>query len=130
MNKFEVQQVYWESFGLLAFNEQTVPDNVPDAITGDMIPLRPPYITYEPVSGSLDGQMTATARVWFRGTSWAPIMGMVTQMEKTFDRTIPFDGGVMKVRKPLSNFAQPMSDPNDEQLRTIVLNAEIEFLAK
>ena len=127
MNKFQAQHLYWNGFGLPAFNEQTVPDVVPDG-KGGTKKLVPPFITYEPITGRLDGTILQNARVYYRGKSWSPIMQKVTEIEKVADRQIPVDGGAMKVRVPLSNFAQPLSDPTDDQLRTMVLQVEVEFL--
>lgn len=127
MNKFQAQNLYWNGFGLLAFNEQTVPEEVPDG-QGGTKKLVPPYITYEPVTGRLDGVVTQNARVYYRGKSWSAIMQKVTAIEKAANRQIPVDGGYMKVRVPLTNFAQPLDDPTDDQLRTMVLQVEVEFL--
>lgn len=119
MNKWEVQQAYWSSFGLVAYNEETVPEN---AVL--------PYITYQPASGSLNGQVTVSGSLWYRGTSWAPIMQKTTEMEPMIDRQLKVDGGYVKFRKPVSNFAQPMSDPNDDRIRRMVLSVEVEFLTE
>jgi len=75
MTKWEAQQYYWSLFGLLAFNEQTVPDVIPVEQDSQIVmkPLEPPYLTYEPVVGSLNGPMTATARLWYRGTSYKEV---------------------------------------------------------
>lgn len=117
MDKFSAQQLYWESFGLDAYNELTVPDEAP---------IR--KITYQNVTGSLDGLLTASASIWDKSPSWSWIFQKVSQMEKLIDREIPIDGGVMKVRKPIVNFAQPMTDPVDAMIRRVVLTVEIEFL--
>ena len=127
MNKYEAQHAYWNSFGLMAFNEQTVPDLVPDG-KGGMIELTTPYMTYEPVDGSLDGVMTASASLWYRGNSWADICKKTGDIEAVCNRQVKIDGGYMKVRKPQENFAQPLGDPNDDQIRRMVLHVQIEFI--
>lgn len=127
MNKFQAQHLYWNSFGLMAFNELTVPDVVPDG-KGGTKPLETPFITYEPVTGRLDGTVIQNARVYDRGKSWSRIMQIVTNIERHADKQINIDGGAMKVRVPLTNFAQPLDDPTDDQLRTMVLQVEVEFL--
>lgn len=128
MDKWQAQQHYWSLFGLRAFNEETVPDFVPDA-NGNSVELVPPYITYQAVNGSLNGKLNASARVWYKGNSWTPIYAKVSEIEKNGDQDIPIDGGVMHVRVPVSNFAQPLGDPNDKELRTVALSVEIEFLS-
>lgn len=118
MDKWQAQQEYWESFGLDAYDVNTVPDDA-----------QMPYITYEAVIGSLDGVIPATASVWYRSHSWASISQKQTEMSKTMDRQIKIDGGYMKVRKS-DNEAQRMSDPESALIRRIVLNVEIEFLSE
>ena len=119
MDKFKAQDTYWNSLGLPAYNELTVPDDAP---------VR--KLTYQMVTGSLDGLLTASASVWDRSPSWSWIMQYVSSIEKLIDRQIAIDGGAMKVRKPIANFAQPMTDPADNMIRRIVLTVEIEFLAE
>lgn len=131
MTKWEAQQYYWSSFGLLAFNEQTVPDFVPVEEGQQIVmkPLETPYITYEPVVGSLNGPMTATARVWYHGTSYKDVFKKCDEIAEKGDKEIPIKGGKMLVRIPERNFARPLDDPNDKQLRTAVLTVNIEFLS-
>lgn len=118
MDKFASLKTYWSGFGLPAYEESTVPETA-----------KMPYITYEVTIGSLNGIIPLSASIWYRGNSWAPVMQMVTQMEKMIDRQIPIDGGYLKIRKNENNFAQPMSDPNDNQIRRIWMNVEAEFLS-
>lgn len=118
MDKWQAQQAYWGGFGLEAYNELTVPD---DAVM--------PYITYSPVNGSLNGTTVARGSLWYKGRSWATICQKTSIIEQLADREIKIDGGAVKFRKPTSNFAQPMSDPNDENVRRMVLSVEVEFLS-
>lgn len=129
MNKWEVQQAYWESFGLRAFNEQTVPATIPDD-DGDMVPLVPPYITYEPAIGSINETVPISAKVWYYGTSNAEVTNKVTEMEPNVNRVLEYDGGVLKVRKAERWARQAPEDPTDEQIRAIELNVEMEFISK
>ena len=117
MNKWQAQQAYWSSFGLPAYDEKTVPEDA-----------KMPYITYQKVTGKLDGILNASGSVYYRGTSWGAICEKVTAMEKIGDRQIPIEGGVMKVRVPVQNFAQPMDEPSDKKVRRMVLTVEIEFI--
>lgn len=123
MDKFAAQQKYWDSIAMPedmpAYNELTVPDDAP---------VR--KLTYQAVTGSLDGLLTASASIYDRSRSWSWIMQCVTRIEKRINQQIAIDGGYMKVRKPIVNFAQPMDDPADNMIRRIVLTVEIEFLAE
>lgn len=117
LDKFSAQKVYWSSFGMPAYQELTVPEDV-----------QFPYIAYQTANGSLDGVINVSASVYYKGTSWAQIMKDVLQMEKAIDRQVFIEGGCMKVRKPITNFAQPMGD-EDEKIRRMLLTVEIEFLS-
>lgn len=117
LNKWTAQKVYWSSFGLPAYEEHTVPD---DAVM--------PYLTYQAVNGQLGGVLNASANLYYKGTSWAKIMEETSTMEKFIDRQMFIDGGIMKVRKPIMNFAQPMPE-NDNKVRRMLLTVEIEFLS-
>lgn len=119
MDKWQAQQFYWESFGLPAYDANTVPD---DAVM--------PYITYEAASGSLDGIIPITASLWYRSNRWDQISKKQSEMSKTMNRQIKIDGGYMKVRKPETNEAQRMDEPNDRLVRRMLLNVEIEFLSE
>ena len=119
LDKWSAQKVYWSSFGMPAYQENTVPDDKKDKY---------PYLTYQAVNGQLGGQLTASANLYYKGTSWATIMQEVGQMEKAIDRQVFIDGGVMKVRKPLANFAQPAPEASDSKIRRMLLTVEIEFL--
>lgn len=117
MDKWQAQQAYWSSFGLTAYDETTVPT---DAVE--------PYITYEAVSGSLDGQMSVSASLWYRGNRWDQISQKAEQIQRQGNKEIKIDGGYMKVRVPASNFAQRMDEPNDKTVRRMLLSVEIEFI--
>lgn len=118
MNKFQAVQTYWSSFGLPAYNELTVPSDA-----------QMPYFTYESGVGSLNGPMVLSGSLWYRGTSWAPIMQKVIEIEPYADQSIPYEGGALKIRKPEEKWAQPMSEPSDDKIRRIVFTIEAEFLS-
>lgn len=119
MDKWQAQQSYWESFGLDAYDVNTVPD---DAVM--------PYITYTAVSGSLNGVIPTTASLWYRSNRWDQISKKQSEMSNVMNRQIKIDGGYMKVRKSETNEAQRMDEPDDRLVRRILLNVEIEFLSE
>ena len=119
LDKWSAQKVYWSSFGLPAYQENTVPDEKRDKY---------PYLTFQMVNGQLGGTLTASANLYYKSTSWSAIIQEVNQMEKVVDRQIFVEGGIMKVRKPLANFAQPASEQADKSIRRMLLTVEIEFL--
>ena len=118
LDKFSVQQVYWSAFGIPAYDELTVPEDA-----------KMPYLTYQKANGSLGGVMNVSASVYYKGTSWNAIIQEVNHIEKFVDKQVFFDGGILKVRKPISHFAQPMDEPSDKKIRRMVLTVEMEFLS-
>lgn len=119
MDKFQVQQAFWSSFGLVAYDENTVPDDA-----------EYPYMTYQSAIGSLEGEMTISANLWYRSSSWQDISQKALQIEKTINQEKRFNGGYMKVRKPDSNFAQRLREESDEKVRRILLTVNVEFLSE
>ena len=117
MDKLQAYNLFWNSFGIPAYDESTVPDDA-----------KPPYITYNVASDSFNNGLFLTASIWYRSTSWADI----TRMEKTIAEyigrggvNVPFDNGAFWITKG-SPWAQRMSDP-DDQIRRIVLQVNVEF---
>lgn len=118
MDKYQAQQTYWAGFGLKAYNELTVPEEERDKY---------PYLTYQLVEGTIDGPVTASASLYYKGTSWAPVLQKAEAMSPEINKQIKITGGYMKVRRPAAHFAQQASDP-DPMVRRILLTVEIEFL--
>ena len=59
MNKSQALQSFWESFGIPAYNEYTVPDNA-----------EMPYITYSVSESNIGVPVSLTASIWYRMPSW------------------------------------------------------------
>ncbi|MBR0340682.1 MAG: hypothetical protein IJH64_00240 [Oscillospiraceae bacterium] len=119
MDKFKAQQSFWSGFGLTAYDENTVPD---DATY--------PYLTYQAVLGSLEGEMTVSANLWYRGHSWEEVSKKALEIEKSINQVKRIDGGYIKVRKPDANFAQRLREESDDLVRRILLTVNLEFLSE
>lgn len=121
MDKWQAQDTFWNGFGIDFYDENTVPD---DAVM--------PYGTYQAIDGSLDGTTIVSASIWYRGNNWNDISQKASEISEhiyTMPPAIKIDTGYMKIRLPDGTpFAQRMSDPEDSQVRRILLNVEIEFL--
>lgn len=119
MNKEQALQSFWSSFGLPAYDENTVPD------TAQM-----PYITYSTETDSFENVVNLTASIWYRSTSWAAI----TQKKNAIAENVGVGGKVIKIDDGYvwltrgTPFASRMSDPNDDAVRRIYINLEAEFL--
>lgn len=122
MSKEQALHKFWSSFGLKAYDEQTVP-------TGDDAPEFP-YITYEVQTDNIDHPLTLTASLWYRSSSWAEITEKKNQISGRIGYghiTTPIDGGYMYITRG-TPFAQRMADDSDDMIRRIVVQIQCEFL--
>lgn len=119
MNKMQALNAFWNGFALTAYDEHTVPDDA-----------NLPYITYEASSDDFGNSLAQSASLWYHDPSWAAI---TTKEQAISDfigrggRMVPYSGGAIWIRKG-SPWAQRMDDPNDGEIRRIVLNVIVEFL--
>lgn len=122
MDKAQAINTFWNSFGISAYDESTVP-------MGDDAPQFP-YITYNVFMDSLGNVVTLNASLWDKGYSWERISKKAKQIAKAIGEngfiTIPIDGGYLWITKG-TPFAQRMTDP-DELIRRIYLTLNVEFL--
>ena len=128
MNKAQALQAFWSSFGLNAYDENTVPDDAPKR-----------YITYSVATDSMDRVVNLTASIWDQDTtSWAFVEETAETIAKALEErdltrmgiqapTIPLDTGRLFLTKG-SPFAQRMEDPGSDLTRRIYLNIQAEFL--
>ena len=71
MTKAQALQQFWQSFGLPAYDENTVPQ------TAVM-----PYITYSVQTDSLGGVLMLSGSVWYRSTTWKAIEEKAAEIAK------------------------------------------------
>lgn len=119
MDKAQALSTFWRSFGLEAYDENTVP-----------AAAKLPYITYEVATSSFDdGDIPLIANLWYYGKSWAEIQ----QKAEQISQYIGMGGYIHKTDtgyvwfKRRSPFAQRMRD-NDENTRRILLSVSVEFI--
>lgn len=121
MDKFQALQSFWSSFGMSAYDENTVP-------SGDDKPSYP-YITYDASVSNLGAPVALSGSIWDYGTSWSRVTTKMSQVQSTIGRggkLIPVDGGALWIKQG-SPFAQRVSDTND-MIRRIFINIEAEFI--
>ena len=119
MTKAAAIYQFWSSFGLTAYEENTVPT---DAVF--------PYITYQLVTDSFDHEVPVTASLWYRSESWTAINAKTEEISQKISRggkVISCDGGAiwMKRGKP---FAQSMGDESDNLIKRKYINITAEFM--
>ena len=119
MTKAAAIYQFWNSFGLTAYEENTVPH---DAVF--------PYITYQLVTDSFGLEIQITASLWYRSESWTAINAKAEEISQTISRggkIIPCDGGAIWMKRG-QPFAQSMGDESDDLIKRKYLNITAEFI--
>ena len=119
MTKAAAIYQFWNSFGLTAYEENTVPT---DAAF--------PYITYQLVTDSFEREIPLTASIWYRSESWTGINAKTEEISQKISRggkIISCDGGVIWLKRG-QPFAQSMGDESDDLIKRKYLNITAEFM--
>ena len=119
MTKAAAIYQFWNSFGLTAYEENTVPDDA------DF-----PYITYQLVTDSFDYEIPLTASIWYRSESWTAINAKAEEVSQKISRggkIIPCDGGAIWLKRG-QPFAQSMGDESDNLIKRKYLNITAEYM--
>ena len=115
---------FWNGFGVVAFQENSVPDENQFEAMG----IEPyPRITYSMSTNDFGVPTSMTASVWDRSTSWKTVIEIRDRIKNLLK-----DGGCKLVSgqiwiKTGSPFSSEMSDP-DDTIKRIVMNIETEYL--
>ena len=110
---------FWNSFGLTAYEENSVPT---DAAF--------PYITYQLVTDSFEREVPVTASLWYRSESWTGINAKTYEISQKISRggkIISCDGGAIWLKRG-QPFAQSMGDESDNLIKRKYLNITAEFM--
>ena len=127
MTKAAAIYQFWNSFGIKAYEENTVIDADED---GNPVEPTFPYITYQLVTDSFDREVPVTASIWYRSESWTGINAKTEEISQTSSRggkIIPCDGGVIWLKRG-QPFAQSMGDESDDLIKRKYLNITAEFM--
>lgn len=119
MTKEQALHAFWASFGWKAYEVSTVPIDVPDK-----------HITYEAATDEFGHTLAQTASLWDRSTSWGDIVNKEREIESAISRggrLVNYDEGAFWILKG-TPWCQRLDEPNDDSVRRIVLNYEIEYL--
>lgn len=119
MTKAAAIYQFWSSFGLAAYEENTVPDD--SAF---------PYITYQLVTDGFDREIPLTASLWYRSESWTAINAKTEEISQKISRggkIIACDGGAIWLKRG-QPFAQNMGDEVDDLIKRKYLNITVEFM--
>jgi hypothetical protein len=122
MTKGQAIQEFWESFGLTAYDETTVPDDAPF-----------PYITYQVHTGSIGDVCIVNTSLWYRSYSWKEISEKTEEISEAiahmYPPSIKINGGRLYITKG-APFAQRMGDASDDAIRRMLLSINYEFLTE
>ena len=119
MTKAAAMYQFWNSFGLTAYEENTVPDDA-----------KFPYITYQLVTDSFDREIQLSASIWYRSESWTAINAKTEEISQKISRggkIISCDGGAIWLKRG-QTFAQNMGDESDYLIKRKYLNITAEFM--
>ena len=119
MTKAAAIYQFWNSFGLTAYEENTVPTDAGF-----------PYITYQLVTDSFDREIPLTASIWYRSESWTGVNAKTEEISQTISRggkIISCDSGAIWLKRG-QPFAQNMGDESDNLIKRKYLNITAEFI--
>ena len=119
MDKAQAIHDLWSSFGLEAYDQNTVPENA-----------QMPYITYEVATGKMDDVLLLTGSLWYHSLSWAEISRKAEEIAEAIGGSGYYlhavDGGYLWVTQG-NPFSQRVQD-EDDTVRRILINLNVEFL--
>lgn len=120
MTKTAALHDFFSSFGLMAYQEYSVPENAEF-----------PYLTYSVVTDSIENNVALTANLWYRSSSWTTCNAKAEEISKCIGnggRVVAYDGGAVWLRRG-TPFAQSMNDETDDLIRRKYINITAEFLS-
>lgn len=121
LDKWQALQQFWSSFGIPAYDENTVEDDA-----------EMPYITYEASIGSYNTTLSLSANIWYRSTTWKDISRKAQEILDYIGESYTsysIKGGYLYI--PKDNITiQRMRDDSDDLIRRILIQYTCEFITK
>lgn len=118
MDAEQAIQSFWSSFNIPAYDENSVPDNA-----------TAPYITYSVEYDSFDNNVSLSASLWYRSTSWAAITAKAHEIRNYISLggvTVKTDNGAVWIKRG-SPFYQRLGDV-EKDVKRIYFNIEAEYI--
>lgn len=119
MDRWETLYNFWSSFGIPAYEENSVPEDA-----------QFPYITYEASVGTFDSITTLSASIWDRTTRGTAFVDAKADEIERYIKNMgcpKIEGGRYRVYAE-GTFAQNMGDPEDRLIKRKVLTVNFEFM--
>lgn len=133
MNKQQAYNAFWSSYGVFAFEENSVPDDtvIDELIKAGVAPAKYPYITYQVITDDLDHPIYPTASIYDRNTSWERADTLANLISARIRQmgTIKLDNGRLFITKG-NPYSQHMLEEGDKAIRRVVLNLAVEFFTE
>lgn len=133
MNKQQAYNSFWNSFGVLAFEENSVPDDdvIKALVSAGKASSKFPYITYQVLTDDISGAVFPTASIWDKSNSWERSDLLSNRISEYIQRmdTIRLDDGRMFITKG-SPYAQHSAEEGDPSIRRIILNLGVQFFTE
>ena len=133
MNKQQAYNQFWGGFGVLAFEENSVPDDkaIEEMIRGGAAAAKYPMITYQVITDDLGQPVYPTASIYDRSSSWERADTLANQISRRISdmNTIKLDNGRMFITKGRP-YSQHMDEEGDKAIRRIILNLQVEFFTE
>ncbi len=118
MTKEQAIHQFWSSFGIPAYDENSVPD---DAVL--------PYITYSVAVDGFDRPASLMGQIWYKDTSWQTITEKSEEIARRIlngGEMVHYDGGAVWI-----NSGTPLAqrvNTQDATLKRIAINIEAEYI--
>jgi len=133
MDKEQAYNSFWSGFGVLAFEENSVPDDtvIQQLIDAGVATSKYPYITYQVITDDLGHPVYPTASIYDKSTSWQRVDTLANLVSRRIQEmnTIKLDNGRMFITKG-SPFSQHQLESADLNIRRVILNLGIEFFTE
>lgn len=133
MNKEQAYNAFWSEFGVLAFEENSVPDDkiIEDLIKAGVAKAKYPYVAYQVIVDDLGHPVYPTASIYDRSNSWERSDLLANAISERIQKmnTIRLDDGRMFITKG-SPFAQHQLESADLNIRRVILNLGVEFFTE
>lgn len=133
MNKEQAYSEFWSGFGVLAFEENSMPDDetIQSLIDAGVAEAKYPYIAYQVIVDDLGHPVFPMASIYDRSTSWKRVDELANVISERIQKmnTIKLDNGRMFITKG-SPFMQHQMESEDMNIRRVILNLGIEFFTE
>lgn len=127
MNRIQTINSFWNSFGLIAMDENSVPSGAMDIKSPDFMGQ---YITYDVTDSGWDEEVPMMANLWYLSDSWKEITEKAMEIGDYITHggiILDCDEGAIWIKKAPA-FAQRMSNEGYDRIRRILLSIEVEYV--